>query len=77
MGLASVLMKDTTVPFVQAEVRIVYGIDEDGQQVIATSYTADGVDDSVPDYFTGLTIFEVGKIDFLRRHGIIRSAQDS
>lgn len=66
-------MKDTTVPFVQAEVRIVYGMDEDGQQVIATSYTADGVDDSVPDYFTGLTMFEVGKIDFVRRHRIIRS----
>ncbi|MFN3005128.1 hypothetical protein [Mycolicibacterium wolinskyi] len=59
------------MPFVQAEVRIIYGMDDDGRQVIATTYTADGVDDSVPDYFTGLTMFEVAKIDFLRRHGII------
>lgn len=68
-------MKDTSVPFVQAEVRIIYGMDEDGQQIIATTYTADGVDDSVPDYFTGLTMFEVAKIDFLRRHKIIGAVE--
>lgn len=69
-------MKPTDVPFVQAEVRIIYGVDHDGSQVITTTYTADGVDDTVPDYFTGLTMFEVGKIDFLRRHRIIRSDRD-
>lgn len=63
-------MKPTNVPYVQAEVRIVYGMDENGEQVISTSYTADGVDDSLPDYFTGLIMFEVGKINFLQRHNI-------
>jgi hypothetical protein len=66
-------VKPTHVPFVQAEVRIIYGVDEDGKQVISTTYSADGVDDLVPDYFTGLTMFEVGKINFLQRHGIIVS----
>lgn len=61
----------------QAEIRLVYGMDEDGQQVIATTYCADGVDDSVPDYFTGLMMFEVGKIDFLRSLGIIPSSAGS
>lgn len=55
---------------VTAEVRVVYGMNEDGEQVIATTYTADGVDDSVPDYFTGVLMFEIGKLDFLRRHQI-------
>ena len=64
-------MRESNIPFVQAEVRIIYGMDEHGQQVITTTYTADGVDDAAPDYFTGLTMFEVGKIDFLRRCQII------
>lgn len=68
-------MKDSDVPFRQAEVRIIYGMDEDGGQVISTTYEADGVDDAVPDYFTGLTMFEVAKIDFLQRHGIIVSEE--
>lgn len=64
-------MKPTTVPFAQAEIRIVYGIDENGQQVVATTYTADGVEDSVPDFFAGVTMIEIAKIDFLHRHGIL------
>lgn len=64
-------MKETYVPFVQAECRIIYGIDEKGEQVISTTYTADGVDDSVPDYFTGLIMLEVAKINFLQRHGLM------
>ena len=66
-------MKKTHVPFVQAEVRIIYGVDDDGRQVISTTYEADGIEDSIPDYFTGLTMFEVAKINFLQRHGIIVS----
>ncbi len=69
-------MKPSEVPFIQAEVRIIYGVDADGQQVISTTYEADGVEDSVPDYFTGLTMFEVAKINFLQRHGIIVSERD-
>lgn len=60
----------------QAEIRLIYGIDENGEQVASYTYTADGVIDSVPDYFTGLTLFEAGKIDFLRRHGRIVARED-
>lgn len=66
-------MKPSRLPLIQAEVRIIYGVDEDGAQVISTTYEADGVEDSVPTYFDGLTMFEVAKIDFLQRHGIIVS----
>lgn len=66
-------MKESEVPFRQAEVRIIYGVNNAGEQVISTTYEADGVEDSVPDYFTGLTMFEVAKINFLQRHGIIVS----
>lgn len=66
-------MKDSTVPFRQAECRIVYGIDAEGEQVISTTYETDGIEDSVPDYFTGLVMFEAAKINFLQRHGIIQS----
>ena len=64
-------MKETDVPFVQAELRIIYGIDDKGEQIVSTTYTADGVDDSVPDYFTGLIMLEVAKINFLQRHGVM------
>lgn len=70
-------MEDSEVPFIQAEIRIIYGMNEDGQQIITTTYEADGIDDTVPDYFTGLTMFEVAKIDFLQRHGIIQSERHS
>lgn len=66
-------MKESSLARVQAEVRISYGIDEDGKQCITTNYTAEGVDDCVPNYFDGLTMFEVAKIDFLQRHKIITS----
>ena len=68
-------MKETKIPFVQAELRIIYGIDEAGEQIISTTYTADGVDDSVPDYFTGLTMLEVAKHNFLQRHGLMMIRQ--
>lgn len=64
-------MKPSDVPFAQAEVRIVYGIDHDGGQVVTTTYTADGVDDACPDLFTGVTMLELAKLDFLGRHGIV------
>jgi hypothetical protein len=66
-------MKDSTVPYRQAVIRIVYGMNEDGEQIIATAYEADGEDEAVPDFFTGLCMFEVAKLDFLRRHGVITS----
>lgn len=63
-------MRETTVPFVQAEVRVLYGINNAGEQVVTTTYCTDGEDDSVPDYFTGLLMLEVAKVDFLRRHNV-------
>lgn len=63
-------MKPTEIAMVTAEIRLVYGMNENGEQVIATSYSADGVDESTPDYFTGILMFEIGKLDFLRRHNI-------
>lgn len=64
-------MKASDVPFQQAELRVVYGVDNDGAQVVSTTYEADGIDDAVPDFFTGLTMLEVAKLDFLQRHGIV------
>lgn len=65
-------MKPPSIPFVQGQVLISYGMDEQGAQVITTAYTADGVDDQCPDFFTGLTMLEVAKLDFLTRHGLIQ-----
>lgn len=66
-------MEPSSVPFQQAEIRIVYGIDEVGNQIVATTYVADGVDDSVPDFFAGVTMLEIAKLDFLSRHGLINN----
>jgi len=64
-------VKPTDVPIVEAEIRIIYGIDDDGTQVISTSYAVDGEDDWLPPYFTGLVMFEDAKIDFLQQLGIM------
>ena len=64
-------MEASKVPFQQAEIRIIYGIDDNGEQVVATTYEADGKEGSVPDFFAGITMLEIAKIDFLTRHGIL------
>lgn len=64
-------MKPSEIPFQEGEIRIVYGIDESGKQVVATTYTAKGVEDSIPDLFSGITMLELAKLDFLGRHGIL------
>lgn len=63
-------MKPTNVPYVMAEIRIVYGIDENGSQVTTTTYAADGIDDAIPDLFTGSIMLKLGELDFLQRHNI-------
>lgn len=68
-------MRETNLPIVQAEMRVLYGVDENGKQVVSTTYVADGVDDSIPDYFTGIVMLETAKIDFLQRHGVICSCE--
>lgn len=70
-------MKESGIPFQQAEMRIIYGIDEDGSQVVATTYLTNGVEDSAPDFFTGVTMLEIAKIDFLTRHGILTPDEKS
>lgn len=64
-------MQDSKVPYKQAEIRIVYGIDENGEQVVAATYSADGVDDAAPDFFAGITMLKIAELDFLTRHGIL------
>lgn len=71
MTLGGSVVKPSDVPFAQAEIRIIYGIDENGEQIVATTYTADGVDDAVPDFFAGITMLEIAKLDFLHRHKIL------
>lgn len=69
-------MKESEVAAVQSELRIIYGIDNDGQQVVSTTYCTDGEDDATPDYFTGIVMLETAKIDFLHRHGVMCSRDD-
>lgn len=64
-------MKPSNLPFIQAELRVIYGIDEQGEQVITTTYCADGEEDCVPDYFTGVMMIEVARNNFLQRHGLM------
>lgn len=75
MGYVSVMEK-SDLPIVQAEVRIIYGIDSDGAQCTSTTFTADGLAGHIPDYFTGLIMFETGKINFLQRCGIVNQLPD-
>ncbi|ANA86811.1 hypothetical protein SEA_CUCURBITA_134 [Gordonia phage Cucurbita] len=69
--MADTWPENDEMKLVTNEIRIVYGIGEEGEPMYACGYARDGEFGQLPDTLTGLGMIKALELDYLERRGII------